>query len=132
MHKEKLYDMLCEELDKVVEGGELTAGSLDTIDKLTHSIKSLGTIIAMEDYSEEGNSRETGRSSRGGRGGGNNRGNSYGYSYQRRDSRGRYSRNYSRDERKDQMMMELEEIMHDAPDEKSRKAVEKAIMQLDD
>ena len=47
MHE--LKDMLCEELERIADKGELTAGSLETIDKLTHSIKSIATIIAMDE-----------------------------------------------------------------------------------
>lgn len=126
MHKEELYEMLCEELDKIAKKGELTAGSLDTIDKLTHSIKSLATIMAMEDegYSNEDGSyagrssyarRNQGRSSRAKRGG----------------YRG-YSRNYSMDDGKETIIEQLEDIMEDAPDAKTRKAIEKALMQLND
>ena len=50
----ELRELLCEELDKIAEKGELTAGSLDTIDKLTHSIKSIDTIMAMEGKSYRG------------------------------------------------------------------------------
>lgn len=57
----ELKDMLCDELDKVVKKGELSAGSLDVIDKLTHSIKSIETIMAMNGYSN----RAMGRYSRG-------------------------------------------------------------------
>ena len=127
MHKEELYEMLCDELDKIASKGELTAGSLDTIDKLTHSIKSLATIMAMEDsgYSNEGgyNSYPSGNSyARNGRGG--NRG---GYSR----ARG-YTRRYSMDGGKEHIMEQLEDIMEDAPGAKTRKAIEKAIMQLHD
>jgi hypothetical protein len=83
---EELREMLCEELDKITKKGELSAGSLDVVDKLTHSIKSIDTIIAMEDagyssddYSIRGNSYARGRGSNA-----------------RRDSMGRYSSdNYS-------------------------------------
>ena len=51
---EKIKEMLCEELENIAKKGELTAGSLDTVDKLTHAIKSLETIIAMNEYSEDG------------------------------------------------------------------------------
>ena len=47
MHE--LREMLCRELEEVVEQGELTTGSLEVIDKLTHSIKSIDTIVAMEE-----------------------------------------------------------------------------------
>ena len=102
-YAEKLENMLCDELDKIAEQGELTAGSLDTVQKLTHSVKSLKTIEAMDDYSEDGYSR--------------------GNSYARRDSMGRYSRDdsygrynnsyrrgYSRDMDKHQMMEQIEEL----------------------
>ena len=53
MHNyEELKDMLCRELDKIAEEGELTAGSLDVVEKLTHSLKSLSTIMAMEEYGD--------------------------------------------------------------------------------
>lgn len=46
---EKLRDMLCDELDEITRKGELSDRSLDEIDKLTHSIKSIDAIMAMED-----------------------------------------------------------------------------------
>lgn len=75
MHKmEELKEMLCEELDKITKKGERSAGSLDVIDKLTHSIKSIETIMAMSDYSGDNYSYARGRGSNA-----------------NRDSRGRYS-----------------------------------------
>lgn len=47
MHE--LREMLCDELDEITRKGELSAGALDVIDKLTHSIKSIDTILAMKD-----------------------------------------------------------------------------------
>ena len=44
-----LKKMLCKELEEIVRQGELSTGDLDVVDKLTHSIKSLVTIMAMED-----------------------------------------------------------------------------------
>lgn len=83
---EDLRDRLCDELMEVAEQ-EMTPSTLEVIDKLTHSIKSIDTIVAMEEsgYSNErGYSRYDGSYNRGsyarGRG-----------SYVRRDSRGRYS-----------------------------------------
>lgn len=113
-----LKDMLCEELDEITRKGELTAGSLDTVDKLTHSIKSLETIIAMNEAQdgESGYYPYMGRS------------------YQRRDMRGRYSRDnrgYSRDDSRDGMIHELREIMQDAPDEHTRKRFQSFIRELE-
>ena len=94
----ELKDMLCKELEEMGSKGELTAGSLDTIDKLAHAVKNLDKVIECyeEEYSNDGG--DMGGSYRGG--------NSYrdGRSYARgrgrnarRDSMGRYSSRYSRD-----------------------------------
>lgn len=98
---EDLRDMLCEELHNITEQGEITSGSLEIIDKLTHSIKSIDTIMAMEDAgysSERGYSRYDGSYGRGSYGGGYEEGYSRRGSYARgrgngarRDSQGRYS-----------------------------------------
>ena len=74
----ELREMLMDELHKLTKQGELTAGSLETVDKLTHSIKSIDTICAMEEageYSHDGMSYAYARTGRG----------------RNRDSRGRYS-----------------------------------------
>lgn len=125
----ELKEMLCDELEDIVKKGELPAGSLDTIDKLTHSIKSLATIIAMEeggysrDYSMDGYARE------GGYGGGN----SYA---QRRDSMGRYMSNrrgggrYSRDDGEMRLHETLKEAMEMAKTEKEREVLRRAMDQL--
>ena len=127
---EELKEMLCSELEEITKKGELTAGSLDTVDKLTHSIKSLDTIMAMEDYSEDDYSNR-GRSydsmyERGGRR--SNRG-SYGrMAYARkRDSMGRYSR----DEVREDMISDLHELMTDAPDEKTKSEFKRFITKLE-
>ena len=88
---DKLYDledMLCEELEKIAERGELSGSSLDHVAKITKSLKYLGDIIDEKD-SYSGN--YSGEYDVGG-----------GYSGERRrDSRGRYSnernRNYGHD-----------------------------------
>ena len=110
---DKLRDMLCDELEKITKKGELSAGSLDIVDKLTHSIKSIDTIMAME-----GNSYENRGGNRGGRNsrlGGSYEGGNYNYggSYaRRRDSMGRYSRDDARMELAEELRS-LESEMHD-------------------
>lgn len=120
----ELKDILCRELDEVTRKGELSPGSLDIVDKLTHSIKSLETIIAMNEAQEgrsfddgtsgyhpymhggrpyEGRSYESDNMMRSGRRG--------------RDSMGRYA---SRDDERDKMVMELEDLMHTAKDEETK------------
>ena len=138
----KLKDMLCEELEKITKKGELSAGSLDAVDKLTHSIKSIDTIIAMDEYSEDDGMSYEGSYARGGRGGnrgGGNRGNSNARG-QRRDSMGRYSRNsyrdsygnggYSREEEMDNLKMELQGLLEEAENEEERKMIRKWIKQV--
>ena len=46
----ELKDRLCDEL-KEFGSKEMSAGSLDTIDKLAHAIKNLDKIIDHDDYS---------------------------------------------------------------------------------
>ena len=41
--------MLCDELDEIAKKGQLTMDSLDVVDMITHSIKSIDTILAMEE-----------------------------------------------------------------------------------
>lgn len=137
----ELRDMLMDELDKVSEKGELTAGSLETVDKLTHSIKSIDTICAMEEaegYSYDGMSYARGRgrnanrdsrgrySSESGMQGGSSYARRGGYSRRR----GGYSRDgYSGDD-KEALIEDLRELMEDATDSKSRQAIQKAIMTM--
>ena len=125
-----LKDMLCKELEDLVQKGELSAGSLDAIDKITHSIKSLVTIIAMEEgcYSNDGSYDGYNGN------GGSMTGGSYarGYSGRRgRDSMGRYTsgRRYSRDEAKDEVMRHLEKAMNGASGEQ-RKIIQEAVEEL--
>ena len=83
MHTQTFYkikEMLCKELDEYGKKDELTAGSLDIVDKLTHALKSIETIIAMNEEGGE-SGRYMGRGS-GARGRGRNA---------RRDSMGRYA-----------------------------------------
>ena len=111
MHE--LREMLCEELDKVVKKGELSAGSLDVVDKLTHSIKSIDTILAMGgDYSGDmPYNRSYGRRN-----------------VSQRDSVGRYSRGYSRDE---ELVAELRHLMEDAHDDKTRHRLKRLISEME-
>lgn len=141
----ELKEMLCDELAKITKKGELSAGSLDAVDKLTHSIKSIETIIAMDENSEEGGSYEGGSYARGGRGGnrgGGNRGrsNARGRS---RDSMGRYSGDgsyrgsyarggYSRDEEMEELRMGLQELLEDANSEEERKMIRKWLKQVEE
>lgn len=122
-----IKQMLCKELKNIAEEGKLTAGNLDAIDKITHSIKSLVTIMAMEEggYSQEGNSNGySGRRDSMGRYADN--GNSY-----RSYDDGNYScRRYSRDEGKSQMVSQLEDLMQQAQSQQEREVMQQALSRL--
>lgn len=141
MH-DALYE-LCEVIEREMQeaakkirnaGGKINAGDADYIDKLTHSLKSIKTVIAMseaeDDYSNAGGSY-AGRTSyaRTGR----RDGMSYARRGQRRDSMGRYSREsgYSYDDAKEDMMSELREIMEDAPDERTKREFHSFMQKLE-
>lgn len=157
----EIKDMICEELDRQAKKGKINSPSeLDVLDKLTHSLKSIATIIAMEeagedddDYSERGGSYRGGNSYRGqsNRGGSyrgeSNRGGSYrdggssfarGRSNARRDSMGRYSRagNYSRgdysmEDSKADMIEQMRMMMETAPDEMTRSRYQDMIRDME-
>ena len=126
-----LRDMLCGELEEYGKKGELSAGTLDIVDKLTHAIKNLDKIIAVEegaDYSSAGGSYGYDGDGYGGmmpRTGG-----SYarGRMNARRDSRGRYSgRGYSRT---GDIADRLREIAEDVPDEKTKQEIHRMISRM--
>ena len=64
----ELKDMLMKELEEYGSKGELTSGSLEVVDKLSHTIKNLCKIIEEygDDYSMDGGSYRGGNSRRGG------------------------------------------------------------------
>lgn len=133
---EELKGMLCKELEEITRKGELTAGSLDTVDKLTHAIKSIDTIVAMEEYSDDYNYR--GSYDRENDDMSSARRRTYdGRSYARgrnakRDSMGRYSRGgYSYDDAKDDMINDLHELMQDTHDERTKQEFKKFINKLE-
>ena len=98
---EKLCEMVSDELTKVtnkVEKTELSTGMLEYIDKLAHALKSIKTIMAMEDA---GGSYDSYRGS-------------YDDGSYRGYSRRRYSRDYSRD---DKVVSELRDLMDKAPED---------------
>lgn len=131
MHE--LKEKLCDELEEIANKGELGAGDLEIIHKLTDTIKNLDKIGMLEDgYSQAGDWEIEGRAY--------NRGSSY--ARRKRDSMGRYSRDgramryrdgrmYSRDEAKDDMMEQMEALMEQAGSEKEREAIRRCMNQLE-
>lgn len=110
-----LKDMLCEELDEIGKKGEMSAGDLETVHKLTDTIKNIDKITMLE---ENGYSRDEDYS-RDGDWSANMRGNyGRGSSYARRGQH--YVRgHYSRDDGRDSLIERMEDIMRGA-DSKDR------------
>lgn len=135
MHE--LREMLDEELMKISRSGELTPTKLDLVDKLTHSIKSIDTIMAMQEYSDDdGYSYEGGYSNARGRGRNAKRdsmgrysreGHSYDYRGGRGYGRGGYSRE---DGSKDEVMQELQDLMNKTTDNNIRMAIQRAMQEM--
>lgn len=118
-------------------GGKMSAGDVDYIDKLTHTLKSIKATIAMMDdeegeYSSRAYPGGMGGSYRYSRMGGSYRGGSYARGRggnARRDNMGRYSSNgYSRD---DGMADELREMMEDAPNETIKRDIQRIVEKIE-
>ena len=87
---QKIKENLCGELEELAMKPEMSAGDLETIHKLTDTIKNIDKIAMLEDgdgYSQAGDWEMEGRGSY-------ERGSSY--RGRKRDSMGRYSRDGSR------------------------------------
>jgi hypothetical protein len=128
---EDVKDMLCKELEDIAKKGELSAGSLDTIDKLLHSLKNASKMIMYERYADDGYSYAdadmdmTEYSYARGRGS-NARRDSMG----RYSSRGRYSRRggYSYDDGdKEEKIEMLRGMMNEVSSDDERRALRQII-----
>lgn len=139
----KLKDMLCDELEEYGRKGEVTAQSLEIVDKLAHAIKNINKIIEAKEEEESGYS-SAGRYYDDGMGSPYVRGGSRGYSYARgggrgrgsnarRDSMGRYSSRdgYSMaDSDMSEMIDEMRSMMNDLPEHKKME-VQKFISKME-
>ena len=159
-----LKDLLCAELEDYAEkgkkSGKMSMGDLESIHKLTDTVKNILKIDMLEEesgYSEDGRymgegriygtSYESGYSERGSSSYARGRGR-----YARRDSMGRYSSRgmsydddmsyarggrggnrggYSRDDGKHYMMGELERLMKKASTHTEREALEECMQTLE-
>ena len=110
---EVLSDKIAEKTRKIRNGG-MSDGDLETVDKLTHSLASVKKIMAfMEDDGYSGSWPMDGSYR-----------TMYRGSYARkRDSMGRYSRNDLADK--------MRELMHDAPDDRTRQEMQRMIEKLE-
>ena len=121
-HWNELRDTLCRELDEIAGKEKLTAGDLETVDKLTHTLKNLDKIMMGEDgYSGAGDWYAMGNYGRDGYRNDYRDGTSY--RGRKRDSMGRYSRTDAKEDISDKLRC----MMDDAPDSRTREALEKAL-----
>lgn len=152
-----LKDLLCAELEDYAEkgkkSGKMSMGDLETVHKLTDTVKNILKIDMIEEesgYSEDGAYMGEGRIY-GTSYDGYDRGTSYARGrgrYAKRDSMGRYSRDdgmsyarggrmggmrggYSRDEGKHYMMDRLGELMDEASTPTEREALKKCMQALE-
>lgn len=125
-HLEDLRETLCRELNEIAEKGELSAGDLETVDKLTHTLKNLDKIMMGEGYSNAGDWYAMGNYGRDGYRDDYRIGTSY--RGRKRDSMGRYSRADAREDMADK----LRHMMDDAPDSRTREALEKALRSMEE
>ena len=140
MEYERLKKILCTEIDDTIDSimreGKMSINDLEIIDKLTHSLKSVITTMAMEDsgYSyNDGYSGARGRSSMGRYGDGGNSGRYYdnsGYSGRRYSDGGYSGRRYSRDEGKSYMIQQFEKLMNDVSSQEEHEVLQSAINKL--
>lgn len=155
-----LKDLLCAELEDYAENGKksgkMSMGDLDSIHKLTDTVKNILKIDMLEDetgYSEDGAYMGEGRIYGTSYDDGMRRGGGYSYArgrgrYAKRDSMGRYSRNggmsydddvsyarggrggnrgYSRDDGKAYMMEQIEGMMEDAEKPAEKEALRRCM-----
>ena len=118
MYMHELKEKLCEELEEIARKGDLGAGDLEIVHKLTDTIKNIDKIEMLEEddgYSRAGNWEADMRGTYA-------RGSSY--RGRKRDSMGRYSRDgrYSRHASPD-MMDKLQTMMDNASTERERDAI---------
>lgn len=163
-YMETLKDLLCAELEDYAEkgkkSGKMSMGDLESIHKLTDTVKNILKIDLMESeegYSEDGHYMGEGRIYGTSYDDGMHRDGGYSYArgrrYARRDSMGRYSRDggmsydddmyyarggrggnrggYSRDDGKHYMMDRLGELMDEASTPTEREALKKCMQALE-
>ena len=151
-----LKDLLCAELEDYAEkgkkSGKMSMGDLESIHKLTDTVKNILKIDLMESddgYSEDGAYMGEGRIYGTSYDDGMRRGVGYSYArgrgrYAKRDSMGRYSQDdgymrrdgrgmrdgYSRDDGKEYMMEQLEDMMEDAEKPAEKEALRRCMEAL--
>jgi hypothetical protein len=146
-----LKDLLCAELEDYAEkgkkSGKMSMGDLESIHKLTDTVKNILKIDMLEEesgYSEDGHYMGDGRIYGTSYDDGMHREGGYSYArgrgrYAKRDSMGRYSRDdgmhyrggmrggYSRDDAKSYMIEQIEEMMEEAEKPTEKEALRRCM-----
>lgn len=138
MHRlEEFKQMLMRELEDIAKKGELSAGSLDAVDKLTHSIKSICYIIDNMDDEGSSGARGRGRNARrDSMGRYSNDDMMYDMSYEGRSyenrggNRSNRSGRYSRDN--DEIIEQLRELEMNTDDGKVKRMIREWMKQVED
>lgn len=117
---DEIRDVLCEELDGIVKGGKLSVGDLDTLHKITDTIKNIYKIEMLETEESYGDWEAKDNYSR------DEMRTLPNVSYGRHWVRG----HYSRDDFKSHSVRRLKEIAEMA-DTNERKVIEKAIAEIE-
>ena len=117
---DEIRDVLCEELDGIVKGGKLSVGNLDTLHKITDTIKNIYKIEMLETEESYGDWEAKDNYSR------DEMRTLPNVSYGRHWVRG----HYSRDDFKSHSVRRLKEIAEMA-DTNERRAIEKAIAEIE-
>ena len=135
MHK--LMDYICEQLEdlerKAEKEGKLSMAEIEYLDKLSHIKKNLLAADEMWDeseYSNAGEMRDDRYYRRSYRGSRRDEGGSYAPTRgrganARRDAMGRYSND------SEEMVDELRDLMHDAPDQQTKQDLQRIVNRLE-
>lgn len=144
----KLCEALMRELEeyskKIEKADRMSAGDLEVVDKLSHSLKSIKTTIAMLESDDGGNSYRGGNSNRympwyGGMSyegrSDTNSNRDGGMSYARRGGnnptgRNQYSRNDGYSYAEEEFEIALKEAMNAAPDEHAREKLKRIMNEI--
>lgn len=128
----ELKEKLCGELDELAAKPDMSLYDLDTVHKLTDTIKNIDKIMMLEDggYSQaDGRMRENRNSYGGGSYGGSSYNDGGGYSQARRGQH--YVRgHYSRDDGRESMMNHLESMMREAGSDTDREAIRRFMEEM--
>lgn len=124
-----LREMLCKELDEIARKGEMSAGDLDTVHKLTDTIKNIDKIDMLDGgYSSDGDWEARGTYGRGSSYAGR-RGTHYVRGHYSRDNRYRDGRTmYSRS---GDMLEQLDRMERDASTDSERDAIRRCREQIE-